>query len=122
MIVKSLNLKNFRNYKNSTFSFKPGINILLGKNGIGKTNIVEAIYYLALTKSFRTNFDEVLIKENEEFAIIEATISDKISNNYRIVLSKQGKNIKIDNNSLQSISDYISKLNYFIYSRRYENN
>ena len=117
MRITNLKLKNFRNHTNLDLKFSNYKNIIIGNNGIGKTNIVEAIYYLALTKSFRTSNDEVLIKEDEEFAVIEATILDKISNNYKIVINKQGKHIKIDNNSIRIISDYISKLNVILFTQ-----
>ena len=117
MKITNLKLKNFRNHTNLDLEFSDYKNIIIGNNGIGKTNVVEAIYYLALTKSFRTSNDEVLIKEDEEFAVIEATILDKISNNYKIVINKQGKHIKIDNNSIRIISDYISKLNVILFTQ-----
>jgi len=116
MKITNLKLKNFRNHTNIDLKFSNYKNIIIGNNGIGKTNIVEAIYYLALTKSFRTNHDEVLIKANEEFAVIEATIVDKISNNYKIVITKEGKNIKIDNNTIRILSDYISKINVILFT------
>ena len=49
-----LRLHHFRNYENQDFRFSPGVNVILGKNGQGKTNILESIYYLALLRSFRT--------------------------------------------------------------------
>ena len=51
----------------ATFQFKNGINIIIGNNGLGKTNIVEAIYYLSITKSFRTNNQEVIITFIQNF-------------------------------------------------------
>ena len=116
MKITNLKLKNFRNHNNLDLSFSNYKNIIIGNNGIGKTNIVEAIYYLALTKSFRTTNDEVLIKDNEDFAVIEANIVDKISNNFKIVITKDGKNIRIDNNQIKSIGDYISKLNVILFT------
>ena len=77
MKITKLKLKNFRNYADLNLEFSDYKNIIIGNNGIGKTNIVEAIYYLALTKSFRTNNDSVLIKDNEDFSVIEACIKDK---------------------------------------------
>lgn len=117
MKITNLKLKNFRNYDNLNLDFSQYKNIIIGNNGIGKTNIVEAIYYLSLTKSFRTSNDEVLIKDNEDFAVIEANIVDKINNNYKIVINKVGKNIKIDNNPITSISDYISKINVILFNQ-----
>ena len=116
MIITNLTLKNFRNHTNINLEFSNNKNIIIGNNGIGKSNIIEAIYYLALTKSFRTNNDEVLIKNNEEFAVIEADVVDKISNKYKIIINKTGKNIKIDNKSIKLISDYISKVNIILFT------
>ena len=61
MIINNLSLVNFRNYKSLDINFSKGLNILSGNNGAGKTNIVEAINYLTLGKSFKTSNDEELI-------------------------------------------------------------
>ena len=55
MEITSLKLVNFRNFDNLELNFSNNKNIIIGDNGVGKTNIVEAIFVLALTKSFRTN-------------------------------------------------------------------
>lgn len=117
MKITNLKLVNFRNYENLELSFSDYKNIIIGNNGMGKTNIVEAIYYLALTKSFRTNDDLNLIREDNEFAVIDGKIKDKISNNFKIVINKKGKNIKIDNSQITKLSDYISKLNVILFNR-----
>ena len=71
MIIEKIKLTNFRNYKSLALSFEKGINIFYGSNGSGKTNLAEDIYFLSLTKSFRTSNDLDLInKESNEFAII----------------------------------------------------
>ncbi len=62
MRLNNLQLINFRNYDNLHLNFKRNINLLVGKNGQGKTNIVEAIYMLSFGKSFRTNKDKEIIK------------------------------------------------------------
>ena len=111
MKITNLKLTNFRNYENLNLHFSNYKNIIIGNNGLGKTNIVEAIYYLSITKSFRTNNQEVLIRENSDFAVIEATVLNKIKNKYRVVITKDGKKIKIDNQEITKLSDYIS-VNY----------
>lgn len=68
MYVKSLNLKSFRNYDNVSVSFEPGINFIVGNNGTGKTNLVEAIYFLSLSRSFKKCSDEDLIKRDKTSA------------------------------------------------------
>lgn len=117
MKIRNLILKNYRNYDNLNLEFSENKNIIIGNNGVGKTNIVEAIYYLALTKSFRANDDLILIKDNQNFASIEGIIEDKITNKFKIVISKTGKNIKINNKSVTKIIDYISCINIIIFNR-----
>ena len=68
MKIDSLSLMNFRNYETLNISFGD-LNIIYGLNGSGKTNIIEAIYTLALTKSFRINNDKVMIKKGKIKAV-----------------------------------------------------
>ena len=91
MEILKLKLLNFRNYKQQTLNFSPKKNIIIGENGERKTNIVEAIYCLALIKSFRTTNDFCLINEKEDYAIIEGTIKEKISNEFKLTIEKKKK-------------------------------
>ena len=61
MYLERLAVMNFRNYKQADIKFKKGITYLLGNNGVGKTNLLEAIYYLSNLESFRCNEDKNLI-------------------------------------------------------------
>ncbi len=72
MHIKTLQLKNFRNYGDFSIDLKEGLNFIIGKNATGKTNILEAIYFLEIGKSHRTNINQELIKWNEEFSLIKA--------------------------------------------------
>jgi len=74
MTVKELNLNGYRNYDNITAQFIDGINIISGRNAQGKTNLIEAIYYLATGRSFRPASDKELISFNSETACIRAGI------------------------------------------------
>ena len=76
MVVDSLNLKNYRNHHCLSFQFKPGINIITGKNAVGKTNMVEAIHYLSLGHSFRTNDVSDLIQNGHDQAKIDCMVSE----------------------------------------------
>jgi len=116
MRIKSLKLFNFRNYKNLKIDFSDTLNIIYGKNGMGKTNLVEAVYVLALTKSFRTNNDKLLISKEEELFKIEGTIIDTTENNYKITLNEEGKKVEVNNTPIPRLSDYISKLSVIIFS------
>ncbi len=66
MYVRSLKLRNYRNYNKLDLTLQPGINIFLGPNAQGKTNIIEAIYYASLGHSHRTHQDAELIRWHEE--------------------------------------------------------
>ena len=57
MWLKQLSIQHFRNYQELEVEFHPGLNIFLGQNAQGKTNILESIYFLALTRSHRTRND-----------------------------------------------------------------
>ena len=65
MVLQSLNLTNFRNYPSTSFTFSPTTTLILGPNAAGKTNILEAVYYLASGKSFRAGYDRESIRCGE---------------------------------------------------------
>lgn len=116
MKISNLKLYNFRNYETLSLDFSNKQNIIIGENGSGKTNIVEAIYVLAITKSFRGTKDSVLIRTEQNEMSIEGTIKDKIRHNYKLNLSDNGKIVKIDNNRIAKLSNYISKINVVLFT------
>ena len=116
MQIIDLKLVNFRNYDKLKLEFDKKLNLIIGKNGSGKTNLVEAIYVLALTKSFRTNNDEILIKSGESITKIEANIKGDLTNNYVLVINNDGKKVKINQTNATRLSDYISKVNVILFS------
>lgn len=116
MEINSLKLLNFRNYESLEIKFSSHTNIIYGQNGMGKTNLVEAIYILGLTKTFRLGNDDVVIKKGKNIAKVEGLITDKIVNNYKIIISTSGKRIKIDNNRISKLSDYITKVNIILFN------
>lgn len=116
MHLVSLKLLNFRNYDRLTLNFSQNKNIIYGKNGMGKTNLVEAIYVLALTKSFRGSLDKILIKDGKNLTKISGLISDEINHDYQLIITNEGKNAKIDNNKQSKLSNYISKINVILFN------
>lgn len=116
MKITSLKLNNFRNYKNLYLEFSNKQNIIIGPNGVGKTNIVEAIYMLAITKSFRGSLDRVMINSKSNEMVIEGRIKDRIFHDYKLSLSDDGKVVKIDNNRIVKLSNYISKINVILFT------
>lgn len=115
MQIQELKLLNFRNYEKIQITFANHLNIIYGKNGSGKTNLVEAIYVLALTKSFKQVQDKILIRNNTNLTKVEGTIQNKYQNTYKVLLTPEGKKVKIDNTKITKISDYISKINIVLF-------
>lgn len=111
MKINKLKLVNFRNYETLNLNFHNNLNIIYGNNGVGKTNLIESIYVLSLTKSFRINNDRNLIKNGEISTKIEGEVEVNTTNNYQVIINKEGKKVKIDNNIISRISEYISNIN-----------
>ena len=117
MKILDLKLVNFRSYNSLNLKFNPSKNIIIGKNGEGKTNIVEAIYVLALTKSFRGSKDEIIINNESDSMKIEGKVKEKNSKKYQITLNRDGiKKVKIDNNNINRLSDYLSNINIVLFN------
>ena len=77
MVIKSLKLKNYRNYDLEQLNFDPATNILYGDNAQGKTNILEALYLSGTTKSHRGTKDRDLIQFGHEESHIETVVEKK---------------------------------------------
>lgn len=112
MIIKHLQLRNFRNYSFLDLVFDQRLNIIVGDNGAGKTNILESIILVSNTKSFRTRNDQELIKETTDFARIDLVSDD---HRFRVVVNKEGKGLYIDNSNISRTSDFIGRLNAVLF-------
>ena len=78
MYIENLALRNYRNYLNLELSFENKVNVILGENAQGKTNVMESIFVLAMAKSHRTSNDKDLIRWDEEYAKIEGRVRKEI--------------------------------------------
>ena len=97
MLVKKLTLKNFRNHSYLSYDFVPGMNILVGPNTAGKTNVAESIYYLSIAKSFRTDEDKELITNSKDKAEIEAICSEgQLNRKIKIIITREGRQILLN--------------------------
>jgi len=118
MIIKKLKLKHFRNYEEATIDFNKKINVFVGNNAQGKTNIIEAIYALAITKSHRTHLDASLIKKDCKSSKIKGLIKkcDQTDDSeLEILFNNKGKKASINKKPIRKISDYISYFNVIIF-------
>ena len=108
MIINSIELNNFRNFVKKKIEFDQYINVIFGNNGQGKTNILEAISFACLSKSFRTKNDgDSLQYEKDNFRILARVVLDsKIEKKIIVDFSKSyGKKIEIDNSTIRSYSE-----------------
>lgn len=116
MYIKKLKLHNFRNYKSLNVTLTKGINIIYGENAQGKTNLLESIYVLGLTKSHRSFIDNNLINNEGEYLTIEGIVNNqKLDNKLNIYIDNKTKVLKFNNNAIKKISDYISLMNIIIF-------
>lgn len=104
MHISDLELVNFRNHKSASVIFTTGINVIVGNNGVGKTNIVEAIDFLGFAKSFRTRETKALVEYNANKAHIIATIHNPGRTDVEIEIAGNSKKIFINGKSLSKVS------------------
>ncbi|MBQ6285277.1 MAG: DNA replication/repair protein RecF [Bacilli bacterium] len=117
MNITKIELLNFRNYTKKVFDNFSNLNIIIGKNGIGKTSILEAIYLGSLAKSFKTTNESSIIKENESFFKIKIHYFDYLpKKNLEIYLDKNGKKTKINDKIQSKLSDFISQYRIILLS------
>lgn len=119
MVIESLFLRNFRNYEKLEITdFSSELNVITGKNAQGKTNIIEAISYIAAGKSFRSSRDACAISEGQNEAYVRAAYSESgIRRNVEMLLQKgRKKAFKIGGESVKKMSELYHALSVVIFS------
>lgn len=118
MIIKSLELENFRNYDSLSMSFDSGTNILYGDNAQGKTNILEAIYLSATTKSHKGSKDKDIVNFHADEAHIRTyVVKDGLENRVDMHLRKsKSKGIAINGQKIKKAADLLGLLNVVFFS------
>ena len=102
MKIKKIILKNYRNYDNLEIDFNDNLNIIIGDNAQGKTNLLESIYVLAVTKSFLSIADKGLIKFDNKFSMIKGLLeSNNSKDNLEILFNDNGKVVRINNKEIK---------------------
>lgn len=118
MIIKSIQLENFRNYETLSLDFKKGTNILYGENAQGKTNVLEAIYVSATTKSHKGSKDREIINFDKEEAHIR-TYLEKEGMEYKVDMhlrKSKSKGIAINGQKIKKAADLLGLLNIVFFS------
>ena len=117
MYIEQLQLANYRNYSKEDLTFTKQVNLIIGENAQGKTNMMEAIYVLALTRSYRTSRERELIRWGEDFAKIKGTVSKKERKiPLEITITNQGKKAKINHLEQKRLSSYIGAFNIVMFA------
>ena len=116
MWIEKIKLENFRNYENQEIILNKNMNIFYGENAQGKTNIIEAIFFASIGKSFRTKKEKEIIKFNKDYSNIEIFYnkSDR-DGNIKINISDK-KNIFINDIKIKKISELLGKINIVIFT------
>lgn len=112
MRLLSLELKNFKNFEDQKFEFSSGINCIVGENGIGKTNLLDAIYYLSFGKSAMSLTESQLIKHDEPFLTVKGTyIRDEDKAEYFMAFQPgKKKSIKKNQIPIEHIREHIGDI------------
>lgn len=117
MKVKNLELRQFRNIQNLNLSFNKNINVFIGDNGQGKTNIIESLVYLSSGRSFRVNSDGYLIQYGSDFLSIVADVEDQNNiQNLKVVLSNAGKYLQVNQQPLKKMTEFIGRCNVVLFN------
>lgn len=118
MFINQLQVRNFRNYRKLDIAFDNKVNVIIGENAQGKTNLLEAIYLLAFTKSYRTSHDRELIRWNEEFAKIAGRLVKKQDRvvPLELIFHRTGKKAKLNHLEQQRLSEYIGAMNVVMFA------
>ena len=96
MYLSEIQIVNFKNYQEKRYSFLPNINCIVGLNGVGKTNLLDAIYYLSMSKSYFSNMDNMNIRHGEEFFAIHGDfVFDDVAGKSRVSCIQQNGKRKI---------------------------
>ena len=117
MEIKTLNLIQFRNYEKQTFHFHPLVNIIIGDNAQGKTNILEAIYLLSTTRSFKSRMLDELIMFDQSYTRVSGhVVNGTRPYDLKVVVSKEGKKAFINDKAVSKTSDYLGYFNVILFT------
>ena len=120
MLVERAYLKDYRNLKAVLLDFNSDLNIILGANGQGKTNLLEALYYLSTGKSHRTSRDTELINKDDEADkfVVQARIRKKeeLVEKLAVAVSSREKIYRVNDEKVERMADFLGRLNAVIFS------
>ncbi|MAZ57827.1 MAG: DNA replication and repair protein RecF [Flavobacteriales bacterium] len=112
MILKLLSLVNFKNHESLQIDFSPKVNCFLGNNGVGKTNLLDAIHYLSFCKSYYNVIEADNIKYGERFFMLKGEFLNEDNTNFVVdaSLKEKVKHFKYNSKKYDKLSDHIGKI------------
>lgn len=116
MKLKSIHLRDFRNYANLDLSLNPNINVFIGDNAQGKTNLLESIYFLSTGRSHRIQDEKLCIRSSQSFGMCRAVLENNGDVQLKVVLHDKGKTLFYQNQPLKKSSEFIGKMNAVMFS------
>lgn len=117
MKLNNLSLQNYRNYDQLELAFPKALNIFLGENAQGKTNLLESIYVLAMTRSHRTSNEKELIHWEKDSARLQGLVEKNTGNvPLEIIVSNKGRKTKVNHIEQKRLSSYIGQLNVILFA------
>ena len=118
MELEKIELQNFRNYQNVAITFDDGLNVICGQNAQGKTNLLEAIYFCVVGKSFRASREKEVINMQKDIAKIKVYIKKNVGKSIIEMLfsKKEKKTVKIDGIPIKRLSQLLGEFNGVFFS------
>lgn len=119
MRINRLKLINFRNHEDTEIEFAPHLNLITGSNGSGKTNIIDAIHYLCMSRSFVASSDQYIAHHDHKYFMINGEFEGEVRSQFKISCSYsrgEGKKIFINDSPLDRFSDLIGRVPVVILS------
>ncbi len=113
MQIESLHLSRYRNHSDTKIEFGSGINLITGKNGMGKTNLIDGIHYLCMSRSFSTNSDSYVVEKGHSSFLVSARVSGSIRSSFTVSCTWQrgeGKTFSVNDSPLGRLSDLIGMI------------
>ncbi|MCL1632216.1 DNA replication/repair protein RecF [Sporolactobacillus sp. CPB3-1] len=117
MKLESIELAHYRNYDSLQLSFSDSVNVFLGENAQGKTNLLEAIYVLAIAKSPRTSHEKDLIQWDQDYGKIKGRITRRAQSiPLELIISRKGKKAKANHIEKRRLSEYVGLCNVVMFA------
>lgn len=116
MRIAQFRCRNFRNYSECRVDLDDGINVFLGQNAQGKTNLLEGLFFLSTTRSHRIHEDALMIKEDEAFSNLECLVRDGSDLKISAVIHEKGKTLMINRSACKKSSEFVGLLNVILFS------